>query len=58
MSRQDLADKLTNNLLTEIYGERFTNLNYIEDDQQIDSDWEYFNDKFYSMLSYYYGDHV
>ena len=56
MTRQDLADKLTNEVLTEIYGERFTELDNIEDDKELDNDWEYFNEQFYGMLKYYYGD--
>jgi hypothetical protein len=56
MTRQDLADKLTNEVLTEIYGERFTELDNIEDDKELDNDWEHFNEQFYDMLKYYYGD--
>jgi hypothetical protein len=56
MDRQELADKLTANLLSEIYGERFTQLDNLEDDEVLDDEWEYFNSQFYSMLKYYYGD--
>ena len=56
MSRQDLADKLTNEVLTEVYGERFTELDNLEDDAVLDKEWEYFNEKFYTMLRLYYGD--
>lgn len=56
MSRQDLADKLTNEVLTEVYGERFTELDDLQDDAELDIEWEYFNEKFYTMLKFYYGD--
>ena len=56
MTRQDLADKLTNEVPTEIYGECFTELDNIEDNKELDNDWEHFNEQFYDMLKYYYGD--
>ena len=56
IGRQELADKLTNQTLTEIYGERFTNLKYLEDDAELDNEWEIINDRFYNALSFYYGD--
>lgn len=56
MSRQDLADKLTNEVLTEVYGERFTKLDDLQDDAELDNEWEYLNEKFYTILKFYYGD--
>ena len=34
---QELADEFTSKVLTEIYGDRFTNLDNIEDDPEIDA---------------------
>ena len=56
IGRQELADKLTNQTLTEIYGKRFTDLEYLEDDAELDNEWEIINNRFYNTLSFYYGD--
>jgi len=50
-AQQDLADKLTSITLTELYGERFTNLEDVEEDEQLNREWEYLNEKFYDTLS-------
>lgn len=47
---QELADKFTTELLTEIYGDRFTKLENIEDDAVINSAWEEVNKSFYVDL--------
>lgn len=47
---QDLADKFTNETLTAIYGERFSSLDNVEDDEQIDFSWEFLNSKFYNAI--------
>ena len=48
---QDLADKFTSEVLTAKYGERFTSLDDIEDDWEIDYDWEYLNERFYETIN-------
>ena len=47
---QDLADKFTNEVLTAKYGERFTSLNNVEDDDEINKIWDYLNEKFYNTI--------
>jgi len=47
---QDLADKFTNEVLTVKYGERFTSLDNVEDDDEIDKIWDYLNEKFYNTI--------
>ena len=47
---QDLADKFTNEVLTAKYGERFTSLDNVEDDEEIDKIWDYLNEKFYNTI--------
>lgn len=47
---QDLADSITSHLLSLVYGERFDSLDDITTDEEIDNDWEYFNEKFYNEL--------
>ena len=47
---QDLADKFTNEVLTAKYGERFTSLDNVEDDDEIDKIWDYLNEKFYNTI--------
>ena len=53
--RQELTDKLTNLLLTEVYGERFTELDSLEDDGELDNEWEIMNGQIYNLLQFYYG---
>ncbi len=48
---QDLADKFTNETLTEMYGERFTSLDDVEEDPEIDNKWEYLNEMFYQAIA-------
>ena len=56
-NREELADKLTNVLLTEMFGEEYTNINNLEEENEYLSDqWDYFNDRFYGMLKVFYGD--
>jgi hypothetical protein len=47
---QDLADKFTNEVLTAKYGERFTSLDNVEDDDEINKIWDYLNEKFYNTI--------
>ena len=56
MTRQDLADKLTDTALTEMYGERYTNLDNLEDDKQLSDEWDYLNNGFYNTLAFCYGE--
>ena len=55
IGRQELTDKLTNLLLTEVYGERFTELDSLEDDGELDNEWEIMNERIYNLLQFYYG---
>lgn len=48
--RQELADKFTNEVLTEEFGERFENLENIEDDEDINKIWETLNERFYDAI--------
>jgi hypothetical protein len=54
--RSELADKLTNCLLTEVYGEEFTNMNVEEDFSYFHQAWTDLSDRFYKMLEVLYGD--
>lgn len=47
---QDFADKFTNEVLTSKYRERFTSLDDVEDDDEINRIWEYLNEKFYNTI--------
>ena len=47
---QELADKATNVVMTDVYGERFTNLNNLEDDKELSDVWDSLNEQFYSTL--------
>jgi len=48
--RQELADKFTNEVLTEEFGERFENLENIEDDEDINKIWEMLCERFYDAI--------
>ena len=48
---QDLADKFTSEVLTAKYGERFTSLEDVEEDVEIDTEWEYLNENFYETIN-------
>lgn len=47
---QALADELTSKVLETKYGERFKKLDNLEDDKELNDEWEYFNEKFYDIL--------
>ena len=48
---QTLADKFTNEVLTAMYGERFTSLEDVEDDDEINEKWDYLNEQFYDAIN-------
>ena len=48
---QDLADKFTNEVLTAKYGERFTSLEDVEEDNEINADWDFLNEQFYEVIT-------
>lgn len=48
--RQELVDRFTNEVLTEEFGERFKNLDNIEDDEDINKIWETLNERFYDAI--------
>lgn len=47
---QEFADKFSNEILTECFKERFTSLDNLEDDAQLNAAWEALNDRFYSTI--------
>ena len=47
---QELADEFTGKVLTAMYGDRFTNIDNIEDDPEMDAHWEHLNEKFYALI--------
>ena len=49
--KQDLADKFTNEVLTAKYGERFTSLDDVEDDAEINAEWDFLNEEFYETIT-------
>jgi hypothetical protein len=48
---ESLADEFTSRVLETKYGERFKKLDNLEDDKELNDEWEYFNDKFYDIIS-------
>ena len=52
---QELADKATNVAMTDVYGERFTNLDNLEDDKELSDVWDSLNEQFYSTLENEFG---
>jgi len=48
---QDLADNITNQILTAIYGGRYTELDNVEDDPDINRGWEAINEKALQMIA-------
>ena len=49
--REDLADKFTNETMTAIYGERFTSLEDVEDDEELNRIWDSLNEKFFEAIT-------
>ena len=47
---QEIADKLCNDTLSMIYGKRFDNIDNIEDDEVMNDDWEYLNEKILEII--------
>lgn len=48
---QGLADKFTNEVLKSVYGERFTSLTDVEEDEKINEEWDYLNEAFYGIMN-------
>jgi len=48
---QELADKFCWDVLIAKYGARFVLLENIEDDDEINRDWEYLNESFYESIN-------
>lgn len=46
----ELADKLTNIVMERFHGERFTKCNNLEEDEEMDRDWEYLSEKIFGFL--------
>lgn len=47
---QNFADEFTSRLLHTKYGERFDKCDNIEDDEEINQDWEWLNEKLYDII--------
>ena len=47
---QELADKFTNEVMAERFGKRFTEIEDLEDDDEMNKVWEYLNEKFYELV--------
>lgn len=54
VNKQELADKFASETLTAMYGERFTLLEDIEDDEEINAKWEFLNERFYEIIKSIY----
>ena len=48
---QELADKFTSQLMEELYGNRFTSLDNLEDDAELNTIWECINERFYETIN-------
>lgn len=48
---QYFADKFTNEIMAAKFGERFTNLEDVEDDEYLNRVWDYLNERFYETLT-------
>lgn len=48
---QEMADKFTNEIMAAKFGERFTNLEDVEDDEYLNRVWDYLNERFYETLT-------
>lgn len=49
--RQDFADKFTNEIMSTKFGQRFTNLEDVENDEYLNKVWDYLNERFYETLT-------
>ena len=49
--RQDFADKFTNEVMAAMFGEHFTNLEDVEDNEHLNKVWNYLNERFYETLT-------
>lgn len=47
---QELADNLTNDIMSFVYGSRFDNTDDITEDEQLSMAWEYINEKTFGSL--------
>lgn len=47
---QELADKFTNLLMSEVYGERFTKLESLSEGDTLNDEWERLNSRFYEVI--------
>lgn len=48
--KQHLADFLTTAAMASVYGERFLQLEDIEEDAELNAKWEYLNEQFYITI--------
>ena len=47
---QSLADSFTHEVMTVMYGKRFTECSNLEDDAELDACWETLNARFYNAI--------
>lgn len=45
-----LADEMTAKVMTEVYGERYTKLDNLEDDKELSDVWDELNGGFYTTM--------
>lgn len=51
---QELADEMTNYTMVKRYGVRFDDCENIEEDPEMNADWEWLNEKFYNTLNTFF----
>lgn len=51
---QELADKMSSYTMVKRYGARFDNCENLEDDPEMDNDWEWLNEQFYNILNKFF----
>ena len=47
---QEFADEFTNKVMTEEYGSRYSELENIEDDEELSEVWDELNEEFYTTM--------
>ena len=51
---QTLADDFTSDVMSQYYGKRFDDCEDLEEDPEMDNDWEYLNAEFYNIIYHYF----
>ena len=53
---QEMADKLTENIMSFVFGDRYDNADDITEDEELSKAWEYINEASFGMLWYAYDE--